>query len=150
MLRLISEKPTNIIMHVDATFNSLKIGKHIVAVSEWLTKYTDISIINPEQVDANDIPENILVRGEFGKTNLSRIATGYKGMLLAYLYKLENKPFCCPEFYIGANVIPALVEIASDTDCISLWCPRLDLSQHYDLDRFVTVLADGKEKRICC
>lgn len=150
MLQLVSEKPKDICMQIDATFNRLKLGRHIAAISKLLSVYTDVEVINPEQVESDDLPESIVVRGKFGKTNLSRIATGCKAMILAYLYKLCGKSFCCPEFCIGANMIPALANIASDTEKISLWCPRLDLSQHYDLDRFVTVLADGKEKRICC
>ena len=150
MLRLISTKPADICMYIDAAFSKEPVGSHIHSIDLLLRKYTDVRIIDPASAASTDHPDCVIVSGKFGRTNLSKIATGYKVLLLAYLYTATGRSFCCPEFCVGANMIPALAEIAKDSDNISLWCPRLDLSQHYDTKQLVEVLADGEVKQICC
>lgn len=150
MLQLISTKPENMCLNIDYLFAQINVYKYVDIIEPLIKRCESVDIIASSSIEDGDKPESIPIRGKFGKTNLSKISTGLKAVILALIYKSCNKSFCCPEFCIGANIIPDLAEIAKDTDLISLWTPRLDLSMHYNLDHKIQVLADGEVKTICC
>ncbi len=149
MLQLVSKCPDWINLNIQHDFSSLNVGKHISAIDSLLKTYESAEVLSMDSVENGDKPKSIVIRGKFGKTNLDKVSTGMKVLISALISKFENKKFCCPEFLIGANYLPALNSIASDCDLISLWAPRLDLSAHYDLRKQVSVLADGEVKTIC-
>lgn len=150
MLQLISNRPEDICLNIDYLFGQINIYKYIDDIEPLIKRCESADIIASSSIEDGDRPESIPIRGKFGKTNLSKISTGLKVVILALIYKSCNESFCCPEFCIGANVIPELAEIANNTDLISLWTPRLDLSKHYNLEHKIQVLADVKMKTICC
>lgn len=149
MLQLVSKRPDWINLNVQHDFSSLNVAEHIGEINDLLKTYESAEILNIDSIESGDRPESIVIRGKFGKTNLEKVSTGMKVLIYALISKSKNEKFCCPEFLIGANYLPALDAIASDCDLISLWTPRLDLSAHYNGRKQVQILADGKVKTIC-
>lgn len=135
---------------VDAYFCTISFKDYLPHLATLLSELS-LTLIEEDYYTEYIYAKDILVRHKItGVTTLNNIPTGLKVLILAHIHKLKNMPFSCYEFLVGGNLIPKLLEIASDTSLVTLVAIDLTFTSIRRNPTQHKILIKGEERLILC
>lgn len=120
MFTMFLERPAICVDSVDLVYNQLQWCDVKNIITEDLLHLCDTRLVGTvEQIAEQAYMFQIGITTKYGDAVLSDVPTGLKILVLALLAKKKKQKFCFDVSLLGANYIPYLLEIASDTNLIA-------------------------------